>query len=84
MSIEKNYKIIHFNPLPNGKILNVTKFKPFADHKLTVANMMISLFDRVENTVGKGHFLLFPVSDEAFFFRVIRSGLCGKEFYPFK
>ena len=28
--------------------------KAFADHKSKVAKMMISLFDRVENTVGKG------------------------------
>ena len=40
--------------------------KEFADNKLNVAVMMISLFDRVENTVGKGenagyrHFLLYP------------------------
>ena len=44
---------------------------------------MISLFDRVENTVGKGenagyqHFLLFPqVFSKAFFFRVIKSRDC--------
>ena len=52
------------NSLPNDKILDVTKFKAFAD-KLIVAKMMISLYDRLENTVGKGenagylHFLLF-------------------------
>ena len=57
-----------FNPLPNYKILEVTKLKTFADDKLNVAKMMISLFDRVENTVAKGenagyqHFLLFPQS----------------------
>ena len=44
----------------------MTKLKAFADNKLNVATMAISLFDRVENTVGKGenagyqHFLLFP------------------------
>ena len=43
-----------------------TKFKAFADDKLIVAKIMISVFDRVENNVGKGenagnqHFLLFP------------------------
>ena len=53
------------NPLPNDKILYVTKLKAFADAKLNVARMMISLLDRTENTVGKGenvgyqHFLLF-------------------------
>ena len=56
---------INFSPLPNNKILNVTKLKAFADDKLNVAKML-SLFHRVENTVGKGenagnqHFLLFP------------------------
>ena len=54
------------NPLQNDKIINMTNLKAFADDKLDVATMNISLFDRVENTVGKGknagyqHFLLFP------------------------
>ena len=39
--------------------------KAFADEKMNVAEMMIYVFDRVENIVGKGenagyqHFLLF-------------------------
>ena len=43
-----------------------TKFKPFADDKLNVAKIMVSVYDRVENIMGKGenagyqHFLLFP------------------------
>ena len=41
------------NPLPNDKIWDVTKLKAFADDKLNVDNMMISLFDREENSVGK-------------------------------
>ena len=55
-----------FNPLPNDKTLDETKFKAYADDKFIVSRMMISLLDRVENTVGKGenagnqHFLLFP------------------------
>ena len=55
-----------FNPLPNEKILDMTKLKAFADNKSKGAKMMISLFDRAENTVGKGenagyqHVLLFP------------------------
>ena len=42
------------------------KLKAFADDKLNVDKMTISLLDRVENTEGKGenagyqHFLLFP------------------------
>ena len=36
--------------------------RAFADDKFYVAKMMASVFDRVENIVGKGnqHFLLFP------------------------
>ena len=55
----------YINSLPNDKSLDVTKLKAFAEDKLNVARMMISLLDRVENTVGKGenagyqHFLLF-------------------------
>ena len=42
------------------------KLKAFADSKFNFAKMLISLFDSVENIVGKGenagyqHFLLFP------------------------
>ena len=44
----------------------MTKLKAFADDNLNIAKMTISLFDWVENTVGKGenagykNFLLFP------------------------
>ena len=47
------------------EIINLTKFKEFSDDKLNVTNMMIFIFDRVENSVGKGenagyqNFLLF-------------------------
>ena len=44
----------HINHLPNNKILDVTKLKAFADDKLNFAKIMLSLFDKVENTVGKG------------------------------
>ena len=36
------------------KILDQTKLKAFADHKLNVTKMVISIFDRVENIVEKG------------------------------
>ena len=36
------------------KILDQSKLKAFADDKIDVVEMMISLLDRVENTVGKG------------------------------
>ena len=41
------------NSLPNDKFLDRTKLKAFADDKLNIAVMMISLIDRVENTVGR-------------------------------
>ena len=43
----------------------MTQLKAFTDDKLTVAKMMVFLYDTVENIVGKGenagyqHFLLF-------------------------
>ena len=43
--------VVVINPLPNGKILDRTKFKAFADDKINVAEMMISLSD---NIVVKG------------------------------
>ena len=52
--------------LPN-KSSDVTILKAFADNKIKIAKVRISLFDTVENTVGKGenaghqHFLLFPL-----------------------
>ena len=54
------------NSLPNDKILDFSKLKACADDKINVACLIISVFDRVENIVGKGenagnqHFLLFP------------------------
>ena len=53
------------NPLPNSKILDWSKLKALEDAKINVAEIMISLSDRVKNIVGKGenagyqHFLLF-------------------------
>ena len=40
--------------LPNNKIVNFIKLKVFADNKINVALMMISVFEWVENSVGKG------------------------------
>ena len=42
------------NPLPDDKILDQTKLKAFADDKLNVTKIIISVLDRVENIVGKG------------------------------
>ena len=43
----------HVNPFPHDNILEQTKIKAFADEKLNVTKMIISVFDRVENIVGK-------------------------------
>ena len=63
---------------------DLSKMKDFADSKLKIIKIMISLCYRVENTVRKGenadylHFLLFPtVFSKAFLFRVVESR--GKE-----
>ena len=48
--------------------------KAFADDKINVAQMMISVSDKVENIVGKGenagyqHFFLFPQCFQKAFF----------------
>ena len=42
------------NPFPHDKILDQTKLKAFADDKLHVTKMIISVPDRAENIVGKG------------------------------
>ena len=44
---------VHLNSLPNDKILDQNELKAFADDKINVAEMMISLSDRVENIVRK-------------------------------
>ena len=46
--------LLLLNPFPHDKILDQTKLKAFADDKLNVTKMIISVFDRVENIVGKG------------------------------
>ena len=75
-----------FKSLLNGKIVDWSKFKAFANGKLNVVRIMISVSDRVENIVGKGenagsqHFLLFPqCSQKASFSGRSKSELCGKE-----
>ena len=39
--------------LTHDKILDWTELKAFADDKINIAEMMISLSDRLENIVGK-------------------------------
>ena len=42
------------NPFPQNKILDQTKLRAFADDKLNVMKLILSVFDRVENIVAKG------------------------------
>ena len=71
------------NSSPNVKIPDWSKLTAFADNKLDVAKMMISLFDRLENTLGKGENAglpaFTPFSTEFFkavFLGVIKSWNC--------
>ena len=64
-----------FNSLPNKKkILDWSKLKELADDNFYLVQIMIYVFDRVENIVGKGenagyqHFLLFPQCFQKFSF----------------
>ena len=41
------------NSLKNDKYLDLAKLKAFADIKLDVGKIIISLFDRVQNIAGK-------------------------------
>ena len=55
-----------FNPLPDDKILGLSKLKAIAEDKLNVTQDIIVVFSRIENIVekeenaGYQHFLLFP------------------------
>ena len=46
------YCVVMGKSFPYDKIWVLTKLKVFADDKFSVANMLISLFDRLEN-IGK-------------------------------
>ena len=55
-----------FSSLPKDNFLDWSKLKAYADDKLTLAEKMKFVLERVENIVGKGEnagypaFLLFP------------------------
>ena len=50
----RNTLYLHFNSFPHDKCFDQNKLKAFADDKLNITKMKISVFDRVENIVGKG------------------------------
>ena len=69
--------------LPNDKSLDMTKLKAFADDKLNVAKITISLFDSVEKTLWEKEKMLvtsnFSFSHSVFqslFFMVVKSRDC--------
>ena len=72
----------HHFTLANNKFLDWSKFKAFADDKLTMAEKLKFVLGRVENIVGKGenafyqHFLLFSLSfQEASIWRSLKVGI---------
>ena len=50
------------NSFPHDKIMDQTKLKAFADDKLNVTKMIVSVFDRVENIVEKEKLLVQAIS----------------------
>ena len=69
MSLEKEPNtlgLVLFIPLPNTKILDLSKLKAIVDDELKVIPMTKFVLDKIENIVGKEenagyqHFLLFP------------------------
>ena len=42
------------NPLPNDKVLDLSKLNAFADDKINFVKMLIWVFDRAGNIVGTG------------------------------
>ena len=70
------------NPFPQDKILDQTKLKAFADNKLNVTKMIISVLDRIEIIVGKEVIaytsnFFFPLNvSKMLFFRPIKRCHC--------
>ena len=76
-------RLIMVISLPNDKYVALTKFTAFIDDKYDVAKIMISVFDMVENIVGKREkcwftsiFSFFPQCYQKAFFRVVISCNC--------
>ena len=61
--------IVTNTSLTNNKFLDRTIFKAFTDNKLNVANVMISVFDRVENIVGKDG-TMFSIASSLWFIEI--------------
>ena len=66
--------------LPYGNFLDCSKLKVFVDNKSSVAEKLKFVLGRVQHIVGKGHNAGYPAMfSKGFYFRVVKSGLCGKE-----
>ena len=62
-----------FKPLTNGKILDLTKLKAFADDRFNIAKLRISLFAQSRKHCGKRRKCWFS---KYFFSRVAKSQDC--------
>ena len=69
--------------IPNDKVLDLSKWKAFADDKINVTEKLKLVLGRIENIVGKGenagyqHFLLFPQCfQKAYFNKVVKCRDC--------
>ena len=51
---------IKTKPCPDHKTPDGSKMEAFIDDKMKLAKMVIFVFDKVENIVGKEEFSLFP------------------------
>ena len=78
-------RLLH-KSLSNGKILDWSKYIAFTDDKITLAKMIMFVFNRSEKSVGKGeiagyqNFLLsHNVFKSIFSQGGLKLGLCGKE-----
>ena len=70
-----------FNPLPDNKILALTKLEAFADDKLNEIQIIELVFHGVENIVGKGMLVtsIFPfptMFSRYFFLRAVKRRQC--------
>ena len=57
-----SHSLATVNLFPHDKTLDQTKLKAFADDKLNVTKIIISVFDSVENIVRKGEIAVQAIS----------------------
>ena len=73
---------MHFNPLPDDKILDSSKLKDFADDNFKFDENSRKLFKPVENTLGRGEiacyeqFLLFITGFQKAYFPEVKRCHC--------